>query len=106
MALHTDLPIYRTGAELLGLAVSVQEQMPRSMKRLLGEKIVVHCVDMLDLMALANATKHETRAGYIEQLLARHRDAERARLARVVLDRGHCVDRALTKAYRRKEAPR
>jgi hypothetical protein len=32
MALHTDLPIYRTGAQLLGLAVSVQEQMPRSMK--------------------------------------------------------------------------
>lgn len=70
MALHTDLPIYRAGAQLLGLAVSVQEQMPRSMKRFLGEKIVVHCVDMLDLMALANASQHEVRAGYIEQRLA------------------------------------
>lgn len=37
---------------------------------------------------------------------ATHSHAERARLARVVLERGHCVDRALTKAYRRKEAPR
>lgn len=73
MALHTDLPIYRTGAQLLGLAVSVQEQMPRSMKRFLGEKIVLHCVDMLDLMALANASQREARAGYINELLTRHR---------------------------------
>ena len=55
MALHSDLPIYRTGVKLLSLAVRVQEQMPRSVKRILGEKITQHCVDMLDLMALANA---------------------------------------------------
>ena len=73
MALHTDLPIYRTGSQLLGLAISVQEQMPRSMKRFLGEKIVQHGVDMLDLMALANASQHEVRAGYIAELLTRHR---------------------------------
>lgn len=84
MSLHTDLPIYRTGSQLLGLAISVQEQMPRSMKRFLGEKIVLHCVDMLDLMALANASQREARAGYIEQLLTRHR-----------------VNRAFTKAYQR-----
>ncbi len=73
MALHHELPIYRTGAGLLSLALKVQEQMPRSMKRSLGEKITQHCVDMLDLMALANASKHEVRAGYIEELLTRHR---------------------------------
>ena len=33
MALHTDLPIYRTGVQLLALAVKVQEQMPRGVKR-------------------------------------------------------------------------
>ena len=73
MALHTDLPIYRTGADLLGLAFTVQEQLPRGMKRILGEKIVDHCVQMLDLMALANATQHAVRAGYIENLLTRQR---------------------------------
>lgn len=52
MAIHTELPIYRTGVRLLTLAVKVQEQMPRSMKRALGEKINQHCVDMLDLMAM------------------------------------------------------
>lgn len=57
MALHHELPIHRTGTSLLALALKVQEQMPRSMKRSLGEKITQHCVDMLDLMALANASK-------------------------------------------------
>lgn len=29
MALHTDLPIYRKGVQLLALAIKVQQQMPR-----------------------------------------------------------------------------
>jgi hypothetical protein len=69
MALHTDLPIYRTGVQLLGLAVKVQEQMPRGVKRSLGDKIAQHCVDMLDLMALANATKRDERAAHIGELM-------------------------------------
>jgi hypothetical protein len=73
MALHTDLPIYRTGVRLLALALKVQEQMPRSMKRILGEKVTQHCVDMLDLMALANASQREVRTAYIEKLLMRQR---------------------------------
>lgn len=73
MALHTELPIHRTGVRLLDLAIKAQVQMPRTVKRALGEKITQHCVDMLDLMALANATQHETRAEYIGQLLAAER---------------------------------
>ena len=71
MAIHTDLPIHRTGVRLLAPAFKVQEQMPRQVKRSLGDKITAHCVDMLDLMALANAARR----------------------------RGHCVNGALTKAY-------
>ncbi len=73
MALHTELPIYRTGVRLLDLAVRAQVQMPRTVKRALGEKITQHCVEMLDLMALANATQRDARAGHIEQLLTRQR---------------------------------
>lgn len=62
MALHTELPIHRTGVRLLDLAIKAQVQMPRTVKRALGEKITQHCVDMLDLMALANATQRDTRA--------------------------------------------
>lgn len=76
MALHTELPIHRTGVRLLALAVKVQEQMPRSMKRILGEKITQHCVDMLNLMALANATKQDVRAGHLSELLTLQRAVE------------------------------
>ena len=73
MALHSDLPIYRTGVQLLALAIKAQEQMPRGVKRSLGDKISSHCVEMLDLMALANATQHEERADYIRQLMTQLR---------------------------------
>jgi hypothetical protein len=69
MALHTELPIYRTGIQLLDLAFKAQAQMPRAVKRSLGEKISQHCVEMLDLMALANATQHGERADHIRQLM-------------------------------------
>ena len=75
MALHTELPIHRSGVALLTLSIKIQEQMPRSMKRLLGEKIGAHCTDMLNLMALANATQKAQRAAYIEELLTHQRAA-------------------------------
>jgi hypothetical protein len=73
MALHTELPIFRTGVRLLDLAVKAQVQMPRTVKRALGEKITQHCVEILDLLALANASQRGVRAGYIDQLLTRQR---------------------------------
>ena len=73
MAIHTEISIYRTGILLLELAIKAQVQMPRTVKRALGEKITQHCVEMLDLMALANATQRDVRAGYIDLLLARLR---------------------------------
>ena len=47
MALHTDLPIYATGVKLLNLAIQVQQQMPRGVKRSLGDKISQHCAVVL-----------------------------------------------------------
>jgi len=70
MPLHTELPIYKKGCELLQLAYEVQQQMPRSFKRSLGEKITQACTDMLQFMALANATRGQERAHHIRQLLA------------------------------------
>jgi hypothetical protein len=70
VAIHTDLPIYRTGTELLAMAYMVQRDMPRGFKRSLGEKVVQGCTDMLELMALANATRKAERAANIEKLIA------------------------------------
>ena len=72
MTLHTDLPIYKRGCDLVRLAFTVQQQMPRSFKRTMGEKITTHCTDMLDLMALANASRGQERAIYIRKLLQRN----------------------------------
>ena len=57
MAIHTEISIYRTGILLLELAIKAQVQMPRTVKRALGEKI----------------TQRDVRAGYIDLLLARLR---------------------------------
>jgi hypothetical protein len=75
MALHHQLPIHRTGSELLGLAATIQAQMPRGFKRTVGDKIVSHCSEMLDLMALANATRGAQRAAHIGQILTHVRAA-------------------------------
>ncbi|WP_342617177.1 four helix bundle protein [Rhodoferax sp. GW822-FHT02A01] len=87
MAIHTQLPIHRTGIKLLDLAIKAQVQMPRTVKRVLGEKIIQHCVDMLDLMALANASQGDMRTDYIKQLLTRERAA--SVLFRVSFDARH-----------------
>ena len=85
MAIHTDLPIYRTGVQLMSLAVDAQMNMPRGIKRTLGDKVATHCVEMLNLMALANATKAAERAQHIRQLLT-HQCAVQV-LLRVCFDR-------------------
>ncbi len=73
MAIHDQLPIHRTGVQLLTLAVRAQEQMPRGMKHILGAKIADHCVEMLDRMAMANATQKAARAAHIAELLSEQR---------------------------------
>lgn len=67
--LHTELPIYKKGCELVSLAFHVQTQMRREFKRSLGEKITGHCTEMVNLMALANATRGHQRAAHIRSLL-------------------------------------
>ncbi|HYW57715.1 MAG TPA: four helix bundle protein [Polaromonas sp.] len=75
MSLHYDLPIHKTGTELLGHVASIHAQLPRGYKKMIGDKIVDHCAEMLDLMALANATRHTQRAAHIRGLLAHQRAA-------------------------------
>jgi thioesterase domain-containing protein len=75
MALHTQLPIHKTGSELLCLTAKIHTQMGRGFKRTVGDKLVSHCSEMLDLMALANATKHARRADHIREILTHNRAA-------------------------------
>lgn len=68
MALYSELPIYKHGCDLLSLALDVQTQMKRDFKRTLGEKIHVLCVDMLEAMAMANASRGVDRVQQLETL--------------------------------------
>ena len=73
MSLHTQLPIHRDASSLLGIGIQIQVNLPRAVKRALGDKIIDHCVEMLDLVARANACKGERRARFIELLLEMQR---------------------------------
>lgn len=69
MALYSDLPIYKHGCDLLALAMDVQVQLPRMFKRSFGDRIHDRCVEMLEAMAMANASRGPDRAAQIEVLL-------------------------------------
>ncbi len=74
MAIHDRLPIHRTGSELLATAARIHAQMKRGYKKSIGDKLVAHCSDMLDFMALANADKAQRRA-HIQSILSHNRAA-------------------------------
>ena len=75
MAMHHKLPIHKTGSSLLAHATTILVKMDRQYKRAVGEKFVEHCSDMLNLMALANATRGGQRVQHLQDLLAHQRAA-------------------------------
>jgi hypothetical protein len=77
MTTHEKLPIHRTGSQLLAVVVRIHAQMKRGYKRSVGEKIVDHCAEMLDLMALANAAVRDRarRTAHIQSILSHQRAA-------------------------------
>lgn len=46
MALHTELPVYKTTYDLLGLVPDLVKNMPRDFKRNLGARLLDECVDL------------------------------------------------------------
>ena len=75
MVMHHKLPIHKTGSDLLSIATTILVKMDRNYKRAVGERIVSHCSDMLNLMALANATRGQQRVRHLQDLLAHQRAA-------------------------------
>lgn len=78
MALHHDLPIHKAGAQLLELVTEMHRQMPRGYKRSVGDRVISHCSEMLDLMALANASvgNRQARVMHLQEILRRVRAAQ------------------------------
>ena len=83
MALHTQLPIHKLAYDLLGLAVDLIRHMPRDIKQSIGSTIRDSCVDMLLLIAKANAAAD--KAPHITALLEARETVEL--LLRTCLDK-------------------
>lgn len=54
MALHYNLPIYKVSYDLIGVVVEASRQMPRDVKRLLGDKLRDECIELSLLIYDAN----------------------------------------------------
>ncbi|MFN3766798.1 MAG: four helix bundle protein [Ectopseudomonas guguanensis] len=93
MALSQHLPIYKLARDLTGLAVSLTRNMPRDLKRTLGDRVLDQCFDMSLLIFRANVAQGTDRLGHIQQLLERNQVTE--------LTLRLCVDHRLisTKQY-------
>ena len=57
MGMHTDLSIYRTAMGLLHMATTLTRNVPRDLKQSLGKRVIDECIDVLMLIARANATQ-------------------------------------------------
>ncbi len=52
MALHKDLPIYKSAYDLLSVTTEITRNIPRDFKRLIGEKVREECVEIVVLIFL------------------------------------------------------
>jgi len=69
MALHTELPIYKSAYDLLSAASDVTRNFPRDFKRSIGEKVRDECVEIIVLIFKANVAAH--KIPHIDNLLER-----------------------------------
>lgn len=74
MALHTELPIYKTAYDLLDAITDLARNMPRDFKQSIGGKLRDEAVEITTLVFRANVAKE--KASHIQQLLERQQVAE------------------------------
>ncbi|MDR3414188.1 MAG: four helix bundle protein [Formivibrio sp.] len=74
MALHTQLPIYKSAYDLLDLATDLVRNMPRDYKASIGGRIRDECLSLIVLIFRANVAKN--KVPHLEDLLERLQVAE------------------------------
>lgn len=57
MAMHTELAIYNAASGLLYMATNLTRNIPRDLKQSLGKRVIDECIDIMMLIARANATR-------------------------------------------------
>lgn len=71
MGLHTQTKIYQAAYGLLGVATDYIANMPRSVKPVFGQGLGDRCLQLVLLIADANALPKEERAPVIREILKR-----------------------------------
>lgn len=69
MAIHTELPIYKVAYDLLSIATDFVQNMPRSVKVVLGGRLRDLCLDLVTLILRANRAKD--KVPHLDTLLER-----------------------------------
>lgn len=69
MSLPKDLEIYKAADNLLAFALRFQLQVPRAYRVAVGQRVSDTCVEILLLVARANAARGDSREFHIERLL-------------------------------------
>ena len=70
---HTQLPIYRAADEFFGLSMDMAKQMPRDLKRLIGEKIRDECLGIM--LCIQSANTAQDKAPHLVELVERSNTA-------------------------------
>ena len=69
MALHTETKIYKHAYQLLNLSIEAKANMRRDFKNSLGSRIHDECIEVLVLIADANAAPNSDKPPVIRQML-------------------------------------
>ncbi len=69
MAIHKELPIYKSAYDLLKLAAEITRNYPRDFKRSIGEKVRDECVEIITLIFKANVSYQKIQ--HIDSILER-----------------------------------
>lgn len=69
MALHTETKIYKHAYQLLNLSIEAKANMRRDFKNSLGSRIHDECIEVLVLIADANAAPNSDKPSVIRQML-------------------------------------
>src|SRR5882672_9398736 len=88
--LHTELQIYKSAFDLLGVAVEVIRNMPRYMKKAIGTPLRDECLAVLTLICRAN--RSDDKVAPLTELNERLQNAEvllRLSVDRKYIPRGH-----------------
>lgn len=69
MALHTQLPIYKVAYDLLSISTDFVQNMPRSVKVVLGSRLRDLCLELVTLILRTNCAKN--KVPHLDTLLER-----------------------------------